>query len=197
MDFETYAPAVPVYDGMHPYQRVPFQFSVHIVSKKGAKAKHISFIAEGSEDPREEFIDALEDALGDNGSIVAYHAPFEKGVLSEIAEFLPKHKQSVDLINKRVVDLLVPFKNFSYYHPSQKGSASLKVVLPAVTGKTYEDLEVSEGETASRLYYQMIHGKGMNEAEKKKILKDLEEYCALDTEGMIMILEKLSKLIDN
>ncbi|MFZ2303306.1 MAG: DUF2779 domain-containing protein, partial [Minisyncoccia bacterium] len=36
-DYETYAPAIPVFDGYSPYQRIPFQFSLHILEKPGAK----------------------------------------------------------------------------------------------------------------------------------------------------------------
>ena len=195
MDFETYGPAIPIYDGTKPYQQMPFQFSVHVVSKQGVKPKHISFIAEGSADPREAFLTNLKKSLGTKGSIVTYNAPFEKGRLKELALFLPKHAKWVDSILPRVVDLLVPFRNFSYYHPSQKGSASIKQVLPAVTGETYADLEISEGESASRLYYEMIHVKNLGDKEKAKLLKDLEEYCSLDTEGMIMILNELQKFV--
>ena len=37
------------------------------------------------------------------------------------------------------MDLLVPFRAFTYYHPSQKESASIKAVLPALTG---EDMRI-------------------------------------------------------
>ena len=202
MDFETYSPAIPIYNGMKPYQQMPFQFSVQVVSKINAKPKNISFIAHGPDDPREEFLDNLKEALGNNGSIVAYNAPFEKGIISKLAEFLQKHQKWANSTLPRVVDLLVPFRNFSYYHPSQKGSISLKKVLPAVTGETYADLEISEGETASRIYYEMIHSnsnpnnpKTMSPSDKANILKDLEDYCKRDTEGMIWIVEKLKELI--
>ena len=50
MDFETYATAIPLYDKLKPYQALPFQFSVHVIEKKGTKPKHHSFIAFGSDD---------------------------------------------------------------------------------------------------------------------------------------------------
>jgi len=34
LDFETINPVLPKFDGMKPYQRIPFQFSLHIQSKK-------------------------------------------------------------------------------------------------------------------------------------------------------------------
>jgi hypothetical protein len=73
-----------------------------------------------------------------------------------------------------------PFRDFDYYHPEQKGSVSLKSVLPAVTGRSYDDLTMTYGI--------------MSEQEKEELRADLEKYCAMDTEGMIWIVEKLYEL---
>jgi hypothetical protein len=35
LDYETFASAVPLYDGVRPYQQLPFQYSVHILDKPG------------------------------------------------------------------------------------------------------------------------------------------------------------------
>ena len=206
MDFETYSTAIPLHDGTRPYQNVPFQFSVHVVEKQGAKAKHYSFLHRGKGDSREEFMKELKACMGVKGTVLAFNAPFEKTILKECAEFLPKHKKFVDNISERLIDLIVPFRNFFYYHPSQKGSSSLKKVLPAITGQSYDDLEISEGSSASLQYLHTIVGHhtsrgkagvevSVQEAERKKLLKDLELYCGRDTEGMIWIVEKLREMI--
>ena len=66
----------------------------------------------------------------------------------------------------------------------QKGSASLKSVLPALTGKGYEDLDISDGQAASIAFQAATYGNVSTE-ERNKVKLDLEKYCALDTEGMI------------
>jgi hypothetical protein len=198
MDFETYATAIPLYDGLKPYQAIPFQFSVHVIEKKGDKAKHYSFIAEGSDDPRPEFAKNLKSVIGKNGTILAYYQSFEKSRLKELAEFLPENAKWIENVIERMIDLYDPFKNFSYYSSLQKGSASLKNVLPALTGKDYEELEIGNGDDASLAYLFITHGN--YEGEKatpqdiKKVRADLEKYCGQDTEGMIWILEKLKEL---
>jgi hypothetical protein len=93
----------------------------------------------------------------------------------------------------RLVDLLQPFRNFAYYHPDQKGSASIKSVLPALTGKGYDEMDIHEGEAASLAYLAMTYD-DMPVAEKEKTRTDLEKYCGLDTEGMIWIIEKLKDM---
>ncbi len=191
LDFETYNTAIPLYDGLRPYQRIPFQFSLHIVTKEGVE--HKMYLG-SSGDTRAEFISELKKVLGDKGSIITFNQAFEISVIREMASMFPSYKDWSENVIKRVVDLLVPFRNFWYYHPSQCGSASIKKVLPALTGKSYSDLEISDGGSASLSYIQMVHG-GISKEEVEKIRKDLEVYCGLDTEGMIWIVDKLKELV--
>jgi hypothetical protein len=198
LDFESYQTAIPLYDGVRPYQQIPFQFSVHIERKRGARLKHISFMAEGSADPRPEFAEVLKRSLGTVGSIVVYNQSFEAGVLRALAEQLPEYGEWVESTIGRMADLLIPFRDFSYYHPAQRGSASIKRVLPAITGVSYEGLEIGDGWDASLSYLYITHGsydgKKATPKETKKIRKDLETYCGQDTKGMAMILEELELL---
>ncbi len=199
MDFETYATTIPLYDGLKPFQAIPFQFSVHIIKEPGSKVEHESFIALGMEDPRKDFIEKLKKALGKEGTILAYYQSFEKSRLNEIADFFPEYREWVNQVIGRMIDLYDPFKNFAYYHPSQKGSASLKKVLPALTGKGYEDMEIGNGNEASLRYLFITHGSYNGEKatpeEIKKVRDDLDKYCGQDTEGMVWILDKLKELI--
>ena len=199
MDFETYATAIPLYDKLKPYQAIPFQFSVHVIEKYGAKSKHHSFIASGDKDPRLKFAQELRSVIGKSGTVLVYYQSFEKGRLKDLAEAFPDESKWIDLVIKRLVDLYEPFKNFAYYHPSQKGSASLKKVLPALTGKGYDNFEINNGMAASIAYLFITHGSYYGEKataqEVKKVRANLEKYCGQDTEGMIWILEKLEKLI--
>jgi len=198
LDFETYRTAIPLYDGLRPHQQVPFQFSLHIVGKSG-KTEHKSFIAHGSGDPRMEFMKKLKEFIGKSGSIIVYFKSFEQGIMEQLAEFLPKDSKWVAQAIKRIVDLYEPFVNFYYYNSKQRSSASLKDVLPAVTGKNYEHLAIKDGGIASVLYFYATHGKAYgvkpSEAEVQNIFRDLEQYCGLDTEGMIWIVDKLRELI--
>lgn len=189
-DFETIAPAVPLFDGIRPYQNVPFQYSLHVVGSEGAKPEHYSFLAGTAGDPRQALLSRLRREIGDKGTILAYNKGFEEGILKEMAVVFPEHSDWLEQTRSRMVDLLTPFKSFAYYHPAQKGSASLKAVMPAVTGSGYKDLDIDNGQIASILYLSAIYGE-MPEAEKTKILTDLEKYCGRDTEGMIWIVEKL------
>lgn len=194
LDFETTNTAVPLFDGTRPYQQVPFQFSLHIVDKPGAMAWHFGFLADGTADPRPQFFGELRKAVGRRGSIVVYNQSFEEGILNDLADAYPEHRPWVEQACSRLVDLLQPFRNFSYYHPDQKGSASIKNVLPALTGQSYDDMEIAKGDEASLAYLDMMSGR-MTESEKAKVRADLELYCARDTEGMIWIVNRLLEMV--
>jgi hypothetical protein len=157
LDFETFGTAIPLFDGVRPYQQVPFQFSLHIVRKLGSKPEHRKFLAEGRNDPRREFMRQLLTAVEPLGSVVVYNAAFEKGRLRECAEFLPEYQDWVAELESRILDLLIPFRVFNYYHPDQGGSASIKSVLPSLTGRSYQGLEIQEGDEASREFLRVLY----------------------------------------
>lgn len=199
LDFESYNTAVPLYNGLRPYQQIPFQYSVHVIDKEGEKPKHFSFIAPGNSDPRKPFIEELQKVLGKEGSIIVYNESFEQTVLRKLGEFMPLYGPWINSLMERMVDLYFPFRSFFYYHPSQQGSASIKYVLPALTGASYKGFEIANGSQASLSYLFITHGsadgKKATFEEISKVRADLERYCGQDTEGMIWILDKLKELV--
>jgi hypothetical protein len=195
LDFETIGQAIPIYDGTRPYQTIPFQFSLHIVENDESEPVHYSFLAEGREDPRPQLLNKLQELIGSEGSIIAYNSGFEEGVLRELAEVFPEYAGWLDCIFARIVDLLAPFSSFHYYNASQKDTASLKKVLPAVTGKGYEEMGIGAGMDASIAYERITYGNATQE-EISRVRADLLKYCKLDTEGMIWIVDKLKRLCD-
>jgi hypothetical protein len=109
LDFEGYNPAIPPYDGIRPLQQTPFQFSIHVQEKPGAKLVHHEFLAEGNGDPREPLAEKLLQSIGSTGSIIVYYAPYEKGVIKNLGETFHKHKKALHSIISRIRDLHTPF----------------------------------------------------------------------------------------
>ncbi|MFC1872478.1 DUF2779 domain-containing protein [Chloroflexota bacterium] len=196
LDFETFTTAVPIFDGTRPFQNIPFQFSLHVQSAHGSGAWHFSFLADGEHDFRGELLSVLHNELGDSGTIVAYNASFEKKVIEELGQAFPDYAAWSEAVNRRFTDLMVPFRNFDYYSPDQKGSASMKNVLPAVTGKSYKGMEIARGDDASIAFLGCNFGQ-MPEDERREIRQNLLDYCGLDTEGMVWIVEKLREVAGN
>ena len=193
LDFETINPAVPAYDNSSPYEQIPFQFSLHVLKKTESEPTHHSYLAEGTTDPRPAVLQKLKELLGDSGSIVAYNANFEINTLKGAVEVYPEYKEWFSTLEKRFVDLLKPFRSFAYYHPAQQGSNSMKEVLPAVVGISYEGMEIANGVLASNEFYRVTFNPSVLEEDRLRVRAALEKYCSLDTSGMIDILRGLQK----
>jgi hypothetical protein len=193
LDFETLGVAIPPFSGTRPYQGIPFQFSLHVIKRPGGDVEFHEFLADGRENFAPDLVKALK-IIGPRGTVLAYNMGFEKQVLKTLGVLSPEDAGWLGGIAERMRDLLVPFRNFSYYHPDQHGSCSLKSVLPCISkGKGYDGMAIEEGGTASRKYY-MTHFKECSKKEKEKTRKDLLEYCKLDTEGMVEILRALEEM---
>jgi len=195
LDFETMAPAVPLCDGTRPYQQVPFQFSLHVQDRPGATPRHLEFLAEGPGDPRPGLLEGLR-AIGPQGTVLAFNAGFERTVLGNLGTDFPDFGPlTADLI-RRMDDLATPFKRFQAYHPSQQGKYSLKAVLPAWTGLSYEGLDIADGQAAASEFVRAMYGDEiglppLDGRDRARVLADLSAYCRLDTLAMVEVLEIL------
>lgn len=186
LDFETLGPAVPMYDGTKAYQPVPFQFSLHI-EHAADNLESKGYLHWQRTDPREEFVEQLLKQCGTSGPIIVYNKAFEAGCITALAEFFSQYATALLSLNVRMVDLLVPFKQRWLYHPKQNGSASIKAVLPAFTGKSYDELDIAEGSAASEQYMAFMLGK-LNVQESEKLYSDLIAYCEMDTYSMVELM---------
>jgi hypothetical protein len=193
MDFETFQPAVPMFDNSKPYQQIPFQYSIHYKKSKKDKTEHFEFLAEAGNDPRIKFIENLLQVTKNNGDILTYNKSFETLRLKEIAEAFPKYKKEIDDRISRIKDLMIPFQKKYYYTYKMEGSYSIKYVLPALVPElSYENLEINEGGLASIAFESLFYETDF--VRIAEIRNNLLEYCKLDTFAMVKLLEKLESL---
>jgi predicted RecB family nuclease len=190
MDFESVNPAVPIFPGMHPYDQLPFQWSVHVLREPGVEPEHYEFLGMDATDPRHEFSASLCSALGDSGSIVVYNQQFESQRLSDLAALLPEFAGCIEKIQARLWDLLPVVRN-NVYHPAFAGSYSLKAVLPAlVPNMSYDGMAVADGQAAGLAWEALVHG-DLDCNERGRIRKALLEYCGQDTLALVRLLQNL------
>jgi predicted RecB family nuclease len=190
MDFETVFPALPLFAGLRPYDQLPFQWSVHVLSKPGTEPEHHEFLAADTNDPRREFISSLCAVMGESGHIVVYNETFESQRLSELTSWPPGFAGRIANIQGRLWDLL-PRMRKHVYHPAFAGSFSLKYVLPAlVPGMTYEGMEVADGTEAGVAWEKLVRGRS-DQVEREKTWKALLDYCGQDTLALVRLVEKL------
>lgn len=189
LDFETIAFAAPRWVGTKPYGQVPFQFSVHVEQADGA-IEHHEFLSLDGADPRRECANSLIAAIPTTGAVIAYNASFEKLRITELAAAFPDLAEALSGIADRVVDLL-PIARANWYHRDQRGSWSIKAVLPTVAPEmNYSSLEVSDGGSAQAAYLEAIADSCADE-RRKALDGALRTYCGRDTEAMIVLARRL------
>lgn len=196
LDFESFQPAVPLFDHSRPYQQIVFQYSLHIQESPSAELQHRYFLAEADgHDPRIPFIRSLIQDVGTSGHIIVFNRSFEASRLNEIAACFPEFHKEVIKIISRIKDMMPLFQQRHYYVPEMRGSYSIKQVLPAlVPGFAYHDLAIADGGSASLAFTSL-----MSETDPVKIMEtrqNLLDYCKLDTLAMVEILKVLKRCLD-
>jgi len=194
MDFESFMPAVPLYEGTKPYQHIPFQYSIHVQESASSTTKHLEFLAEQGFDPRIDFIDNLLEHLKEASTILVYDALMERNILNGLKKDFPEKSEGIDFVLSKLKDLMQVFQERIYYHPLMKNSHSIKSVLPALVPELgYETLKISSGSIAMIAFEKLQTETDMFRAMETR--EHLLEYCKLDTLAMVKLLEVLKRSI--
>jgi hypothetical protein len=189
LDFETVGPAVPMWKGTRPYQKIPMQWSCHRQDADGTLGQLPPFLDTTGRDPRRAFAESLVAAIGETGIIMVYNAVFERGVLMQLAELFDDLAPALRDMAGRLFDLL-PFAREHYYHPAMMGSWSIKRVLPTIAPDLdYGNLEsVQSGDMVEPAYFEMVN-ENSGADRKTQLEAALLTYCARDTLGMVRVAE--------
>lgn len=187
LDFETVAPAVPLFAGTRPFEALPFQWSCHIESRPGELA-HAEFLDLNAEPPMRRLAEGLLAALGTTGPILVY-TTFERHVLKSLAARFADLAAPLEALAARLVDLYPPTKRH-YYHPAMQGSWSIKAVLPTVAPDlSYAGLgEVQDGLAAQVAYLEAV-APATTAARRTELKRALLDYCRQDTLALVRLVE--------
>lgn len=185
LDFEAISFPVPRWLGTRPFQQVAFQFSCHVQTSARAKPRHHGYLDTEDSHPEARVAKRLVDCIGDTGPILVWNRSFEAQILRQMARAQPKLRKRLLGMVDRLVDLL-PLYREHYYHPEQRGSWSLKAVLPTVAPElAYENLEIANALDAQVAYSELLNrSHGM---VSSSVMAQLEGYCALDTQGLTVL----------
>ncbi len=197
LDFETFQPAIPLYDCCSPYDQIPFQYSLHYQKKKNGKLYHREYLAKPHEDPRRGLAEQLCRDLPEDVCVLAYNMAFEKARIKEMAGLFPDLAPHLMSIFNNMKDLMIPFQQRAWYNRAMQGSYSIKYVLPALYPDDpeldYHSLEgVHNGHEASDAFKQM-HSMDANTLQEYR--RYLLKYCELDTYAMVKLLNRLYEAV--
>ncbi len=185
LDYETYPLAVPIYNNYKTYQHMVFQYSLHVVNEDQT-VTHKEYLETELGDPSRNLIKRLKEDIGDTGSVVVWNKTFEFERNKDMAALYPEHKEFLESVNSRMIDLADFINKELYIHPDFLGSWSIKSVLPVmVPDLSYKKLKVNKGDQAMLTWWKLVNSEDKSEA------KNLLEYCGLDTLAMVRIWERL------
>ena len=198
LDYETFAYAIPQFDGVRPFQQMVFQYSLHTIDRPGALVSHSEYLSHGDDNPPRPVAEHLRDAMPDIGTVFVWYEAFEKGRNDEMAAMFPDLADFFAAVNAKTVDLMKIFSDSLYIHPDFKGRTSIKKVMPVlVPSLSYDDLGISGGLTATIKWFRAATWRNMNDTERQQTFNDLREYCTLDTLAMVEIYNALKSLRRN
>lgn len=222
LDFEAFAPALPPFSGVAPYQHVPTLVSIHMQESPEAEPQAASYVTRPGSDERAAMFRWLNETAGPAGSIVVFSKTFETAMIRDLAGVAGDAEAGRSLVS-RVVDLLEPFSEFWVYDPDQRGKVSLKRVLPVFTDVVgYGAATIKDGMHANLGYMRLTDRARIAAAEGPRIVgaaraaegasgviarhgsrgaaylptpEEIREYCAVDTIAMYHLVEVLRDLV--
>ncbi len=217
LDYESFNPAIPMYDNYKPYDQMPFQYSLHIKKSKSSDFIHREYLECLPVDPSVGLINSLiKDIPLDGGSVIIW-SKFERTQNNAMSRRYPDKSEFIKNINLRLWDLMEIFHKQMLVFPEFKGSYSIKNILPVLVPElSYKGMPIADGSTAMTKWVQMVYGGGITAKDysesqedfsteaidipkesvnKEEVKKNLLEYCKLDTWAMVKILEKVGSII--
>lgn len=196
LDYESFPPPVPRFDGFSPYMQMPFQYSLHVLKSIDDELKHLEFLYTENDDPTKRLVESLQKDVGTSGSVIVWHKTFECIMINNhIAERLPEFLEFIESLNSRVFDLEEIFLDQHYVHKGFLGKTSIKNIMPILAPElSYKALSIQEGTAAFLRWNELITG-NLNENEKREIIRNLRIYCGQDSLAMYKIWKHLHKII--
>lgn len=190
LDFETIAPAIPIWAGTRPYEVLPVQWSCHFQKSPG-KIEHSEFLDLTGDPPMRRLAESLIRTLGNSGPVFMY-TRYEERVIKSLIERFEDLAVGLAAITNRLIDL-APLVEQHFYAPSMAGSWSIKALLPAIsTSMDYKHLVgIQEGTAASEGYLEII-SPGITELRRAELKEQLLRYCRFDTEAMVRLADFLT-----
>ena len=164
----------------------------NVVDKSG-----FYYLADAGADPRRMLAERLVNDIPLNSCTVAYNMSFEKNVIKNLAGIYPDLSEHLMNIHDNMIDLMIPFKNRSYYTKNMYGSYSIKYVLPALfpndESLDYHNLDLIHNGGEAMSSFASLEEKSV--LEQEYIRERLLKYCELDTYAMVKIFDRLNEIL--
>lgn len=189
-DYETFASAIPIADGLRPQSQIPVQYSLHTLMKDGTLF-HTEFLSTAPGMQRE-LVESLMQTIGKTGSVISWNKQFEISCNIRLSNMIPDRADFLKDINTRTVDLMDVFKLY-YVDIAFEGSISIKKVLPIICPHLeYDKDAIHDGAGAMAGWLELVEAQ--DEEKRNFVAEQLRQYCCLDTLAMVEIFRFVQQL---
>ncbi|MDI9347494.1 MAG: DUF2779 domain-containing protein [Methylacidiphilales bacterium] len=193
-DVEAISFTIPRWKGCKPFDKIPFQFSCHVLTEDGALHHH-EFIDTSGEYPVKQFSEALVKAIRHEGSVLVYDISLERHSVKLCQKTNPEIASELLRIDRSLVDLLPIIRSAiaSDKSSQEKFSLNLKSLVHGIDPTlTYSNLAgVKNGYEIQNAYIRCIDSSTTHE-KKEEIRTHMGAYCKRDTEVLVALLQKLA-----
>ena len=195
-DYEAFAAAVPLLAHSNPYDQIPFLYSLLRLDRANDEPTIVDNYLVDDQQPAlfRQLADSLVKHLGEGeGSVIAWHAQFEKMVNCNLAKIYPDLSRFFDQLNSRLYDLETIFTQGFYQSGKLAGRTSVKVVTKHLVPELdYQagNLSIRRGDEASWRWLAVTRP-GVGGHDRQRTFEDLKEYCQQDTLVMVRIYQYL------
>ncbi len=191
LDINSINPAIPKYDGMKPYKQIIYQISI-IKQGEDLKTEEFSFLSNGENDSRLNFINILRNCLGSEGTILVNDKTKEIRILKDLAWSFPSSFVFLqDGVIPRIVDFWDLFEHFHYFDIEKKLPHRIKYVI-----SKFDDVEIEESgfdfEARNLEYERLIVNKEAEDFEER--VYRIRESSLKELREMVEILKALEKI---
>jgi hypothetical protein len=174
LDIEVYAPAIPAYQGKHPFEQTPFLIA--LVNQN----RETSYFFKPFEDENlEAFAKALIELTKDYNHVIVFDNSLENRVIDELKE-TTSFKNELELLQAKMVDLNAINHSLIYFNPHFKSGTGLKTIAQVLFPEhDFSKLAIQDGLQAMHLYGDLKTESDLFKHEEIK--QNLIEYCQNDS----------------
>ncbi len=199
LDFMFIQFPVPRCVGTKPYQKIPFQYSLHYIERKGGELQHKEFLAESGADPRRAFAEHLCADVPKNARIATYDRSELDDCFIVLIDAFPDLREHLKNIRGNLISLSTMFEgsHFREYGYDQLHRFFEKRTIYALLAQNSEpDFQMPEAvhdeSEAAELFLRCAH---MQPQEKEEARRALLRFGELDTLIMAKAWDKLYRTV--
>jgi CRISPR/Cas system-associated exonuclease Cas4 (RecB family) len=194
LDFEYFSHPYPFIAQTKPNERLPFQYSLHIIDYKGAQPRHCEFLLESFKLPFDDIASSLLKDINPIGTIFVYNKGADVSIIKKIRDRFPEFQDRFQQMVDNSRDLYELFRKGYVHKLTRDNSLSLKSLLPAYFPNdpelNYKSNSISEGMLASNTWRSLE-----KVADKEEVIKSLKNYCKIDTLGLVKLFNHFNEVI--